>query len=70
MIPKTIQTIAFVLGYLPEREHKSLLLKLPFTLDIGPRGLAFMVPECAKQVSKGGKQAMVVPGCDVYKPRQ
>lgn len=37
MTPKTIQTVAFVLGYLPEMEHKSLLLKLPFTLNTGPR---------------------------------
>lgn len=61
----------------PLGKVKSLLLKTPCTLDIGPRRfelaltskhflwrLAFMVPRAANQASKHGEQGTILPNYD------
>ena len=75
MIPKSIYTVAFALGYYPDVEVTHILLKILHILDIGPgrlevddtwkpTSLAFIVSEGAKQIAKGGELAMVISRYD------
>ena len=77
MIPKTTYTVAIALGYYPEVEVTSILLKMQYTLDIEPGrfeegitwksaslDLAFRVSEGATQAAKGGVLDKVISSCD------
>lgn len=61
-------------GCFLEVKGKALLLKKPYSLDIGIRkfklDMTFIEPECGMKFARGEKQSTVLPCCGMYEPQK